>query len=322
MSENIRWGILSCARIAETAVIPAIQKASNGTLQAIASNSADKLERFKTQFKPVSIYNSYDYLLNDPNIDAVYIPLPNALHKEYVFKAAAKKKHILCEKPLGLNSAEVEAMFDTCKENGVILQEAFAYRHNPVIYKLRDMIRDGAIGKLKHLESAFTFYLDNPTDIRLKKSLGGGSLYDVGSYPVNFFRFTTGKDPIKIVAQAEMHPTENIDLACYATLKYSDDCYATLYSAFNSQYRCDYKLTGTQGSIEVRRAYNTAGYIEIRYKREDGTEMLHIMSPDNYELQAVHFAWCILNKKTPIVSSEESIANAKTIDKIFKEIKK
>ena len=154
-NEFINWGVISCAWIADLAVIPGINAANNAKLYAISSTSTTRLEAYKKKHNPVKAYNSYEELLDDPNIDAVYIPLPNALHCEWVFKAAEKKKHILCEKPLGISAEEVKLMHEVCIKNGVLLMEAFAFRHSPLTLKTKSLVDEGAIGKLKFIEAHF-----------------------------------------------------------------------------------------------------------------------------------------------------------------------
>lgn len=155
MSKNyVNWAVLGCAAIAKSSVIPGIQKAANARLYAISSREASaRLTEFKEIFNPVKAYSSYEELLEDPEVDAVYIPLPNSLHYEWTIKAAEKKKHILCEKPLGISAREVEEMFEAARSNGVVLMEAFAYRQSPLTKKVRELVDNGLVGRLKYIDS-------------------------------------------------------------------------------------------------------------------------------------------------------------------------
>src|SRR3954447_13087611 len=185
---NVRWGVLSTANIGRRAVLPAIQRSRNGELVAVASRDADKARAFAADLGIPRAYASYEQLLADPEIEAVYIPLPNSMHREWTIKAAQAGKHILCEKPLGLNAAECAEMDAAARQNGVLLMEAFMYRFHPQTERVIQLIRQGAIGHPRLIHAAFTFRLSNPANIRLQSDLGGGSLMDVGCYCVNVSR--------------------------------------------------------------------------------------------------------------------------------------
>jgi xylose dehydrogenase (NAD/NADP) len=187
-NRKIRWGVLGWARIARENVIPAIQRSKNSEFYAIASRDTAKLAECRARFPAVRTYQSYDELLRDGEVDAVYIPLPNSMHLEWTIKAAAQGKHVLCEKPIALNAVECRELTAACAANGVKLMEAFMYRYTDRTRKVLEVVRSGALGEIKFISSTFRFLLANPASIKLKQELGGGSLYDVGCYPVNFFR--------------------------------------------------------------------------------------------------------------------------------------
>jgi D-xylose 1-dehydrogenase (NADP+, D-xylono-1,5-lactone-forming) len=198
---KIKWGVLGYARIARGSVIPAIQRSSNAEFYAVASRDKAKLkECFESCSVPKS-YESYDELLNDPDVEAVYVPLPNALHKEWTIKAAQKGKHVLCEKPIALTAQECDEMIRVCKEHKVKLMEAFMYRYTHRIKKVQEVIASGVLGDIKYINSCFRFLLANPASIKLKPELGGGSLYDVGCYPVNFISMVTQDEPESVAAE-------------------------------------------------------------------------------------------------------------------------
>ena len=185
-NKKIRWGVLGYARIAREAVIPAILRSSNSVFHAIASREPSKLDECRQKYNCPKTFQSYEELLRDPEIDAIYIPLPNALHREWTIKAAEHGKHVLCEKPIGLNAAECREMIAASKQHGVTLMEAFMYRYSDNTRKVIEVLRSGALGEIKFIYSAFRFLLGNPGSIKFKPELGGGSLYDVGCYPLNF----------------------------------------------------------------------------------------------------------------------------------------
>lgn len=310
----VNWGVLGCARIANSAVIPGIKSASNANLYAIASRSKDKLEEFNKNHNPEKTYESYMDLLKDPKIDAVYIPLPNSLHCEWVIKAAENKKHILCEKPLGISAKEVEVMRDACNKNGVHLMEAFPYRHSPLTIKVKNLIDTGAIGKLKFIEANFSFILSNKSSIKMIKNLGGGATYDIGCYNINVIRFIAGSEPLSIFASGEIGENSSVDESSCIMMEFKDDLKAVSYCSLNSMDRCGYTIVGDAGIIEVPVKFNSKGTVSITLRTKTDTSEINVDCPDNYMLEVEQFGRCILGSEEPLVSLDDSYNNAKVID--------
>jgi predicted dehydrogenase len=167
----VNWGVIGCAGIADIAVLPGIRDAKNARLYAVSSRDIKKAEAFKEKFGAVKAYGSYEAVLDDPEVEAVYIPLPNSMHYEWVLKAAEKKKHILCEKPLGCTAQEVQEMKKACEKNGVLLMEAFAYRQSPLTKKVKELVESGIIGKIRMIDAHFYYPVDNLKNVRLQKNL-------------------------------------------------------------------------------------------------------------------------------------------------------
>jgi D-xylose 1-dehydrogenase (NADP+, D-xylono-1,5-lactone-forming) len=211
VSHKLRWGVLSTANIGRAAVIPAIQHSENGEVVAVASRDEQKGRDFAARSQIGRSYGSYEALLAASDIDAVYISLPNSLHRDWSIKAAEAGKHILCEKPLALNAAECEEMEDAARRHGVVLMEAFMYRFHPQTEKVLALLREGALGEVRLIHSAFSFRVGNPANIRLQPELGGGSLMDVGCYCVNLSRTLAGARPQ--VVRAAMHDPAGVVLA-------------------------------------------------------------------------------------------------------------
>jgi D-xylose 1-dehydrogenase (NADP+, D-xylono-1,5-lactone-forming) len=316
----VNWGVISCAGIADSAVIPGINAASNAKLYAISSRGKEKLEIFSQKHNPVKAYESYEELLEDPNIDAVYIPLPNSLHCEWVFKAAEKKKHILCEKPLGISAKEVEAMKEVCDKNGVLLMEAFAYRHSPLMLKLKSLVDEGSIGKLKFIQSNFGYVLTDLNNVRLIKNLGGGATYDVGCYNLNMIRFLAGSEPISIHATGEIGEKTSVDESSCIMLEFKDGLKAVSYCALNSMDLCLATIVGETGVIEVPVKFNSKGTVKITLRTESGIEEISIDCPDNYMLEVEQFGNCILKGDKPLLTFEDSYNNAKVIEDALNQI--
>lgn len=315
----VNWGVISCAGIADSAVISGIKAASNAKLYAISSRSKEKLEGYIQKHKPVKAYQSYNDLLDDPDIDAVYIPLPNSLHCEWVFKAAEKKKHILCEKPLGITAKEVELMREVCAKNGVFLMEAFAFRHSPLTFKVKSLVEEGVIGKLKYIEAHFSFVLTDMSNVRMIKNLEGGATYDVGCYNLNIIRYIAGSEPISILATGEIGES-SVDESSCIMMEFKDGLKAVSYCSFNSMYQSKYTIIGDTGIIEVPTKFNSKGTVKIILKRESGIEEINVDCPDNYMLEVEQFGRCIIKGEKTLLSLEDSYNNAKVIEEALNQI--
>jgi D-xylose 1-dehydrogenase (NADP+, D-xylono-1,5-lactone-forming) len=332
MSKKIRWGIISAARIAESAVIPAIQASSNGELLAVASRDKAKGEAFAKRNNIPKVYSSYEELLADPEIDAVYIPLPNGLHGEWSIKAAQAGKHILCEKPLASNAAEAEAMAAAAKEANVLLAEAFMYRFNPQIQKVKQMIADGAIGKVNMVNASFSFAMDGDTDIRLDKSLAGGSLMDVGCYCIDSTRYLLGEEPLEVKAFADIGAKSGVDETMVGLMRFPSGALAHFDCGFRTFFTQTFELRGTDGRIYLERAYvplrpDASADVIIRYwKGQVGSEgssyeVIKVEKPDQYVLMVEDFADSILNNRPMKFPIEDSIAQMRAIDMLYASLK-
>jgi predicted dehydrogenase len=250
---KLRWGILGCARIARRGLIPGILASGTGSLRALASRDPATAKAWAAEFGVPRSQGSYQAILDDPEIDAVYIPLPNDQHRPWVLAAADAGKHILCEKPLALESRESYAMVEHCRQRGVLLMEAFMWRHQPRTLELRKLIGGGAIGELRLIRSSFSFPIES-TDWRLDRSRGGGALWDVGCYGVNTARLFAGSDPVRSHSISRVGPT-GVDLSFTALLEFPGGVQAAIDCSFEQPFRCTYELVGTRGVIEVPNAY-------------------------------------------------------------------
>lgn len=322
MKSVVNWGVISCAGIAESSTIPAIIKAKNSCLYAISSRSKEKLAKFKEKFNPVKAYASYDEVLDDPNVDAVYIPLPNSLHCEWVIKAAKKKKHILCEKPLGISPKEVLEMDAVCKENDVILMEAFAFRFSPLAIKVKSLVDEGAIGKVNFIESHFNFIMRDLQNVRLIKDLSGGVTYDVGCYNINVIRYIAGGEPVSINAIGHIGEDSNVDESSLIAMQFENGINTVSYCSFNCINRSEYTIVGDKGIIHVGSQFNHGGQLKIILKRKTGIEEVILDTPDNYMLEVEQFGRCILENEKPLVSMEDALGNAIVIEEALKQIYK
>ena len=320
---SVKWGILSTANIAKKAIIPALQTSENTDVSAIASLSG-KAEEIAEEFSIPKAYGSYEELLDDQEIQAVYIPLPNTLHKEWVTKAARKGKHVLCEKPAALTAEDVKEMADVCRSNNVLFMEAFMYQFHPQNSRVKELIAEGAIGEVRQMRSAFTFKLDfekNKQNIRLNKELGGGSIWDVGCYCIHSARYILGEEPSEVFVKGEVHDDFGVDTKAAGILSFENGITASFECSFEQPMKDLYEISGTKGTIKVPFAYRPdrfpAGEVPIKIIDEKGEERSETLKGNPYEIQVSHFSDCILSGNEPAYSPEATIKNVQAIQACY-----
>lgn len=323
-TRKIRWGVLGWARIAWEHLIPAIQRSANSEFHAIASRDPAKLAECRERFKISRAYTSYDELLRDPEVDAVYIPLPNSMHREWTIKAAELGKHVLCEKPIALNSVECREMIDACAANRVMFMEAFMYRYTYRTRKVVEILRSGVLGDVKFVSSTFRYLLSRQSAVRLQPELGGGSLYDVGCYPVNFIGMVMdeiagsgpGKSPLPQSVSAETVRVGGVDMIFSALMKYPSGVIASLNCGFNAQRRLFSEIVGTKGALEIPDTFfDNAGIMTLTIG-EERREILVEVS-DRYRFEVEDFADSILQGRAPQFSLAETQRNMEVLDLLF-----
>lgn len=316
-NKKVRWGILSTARIGLRAVIPAIQQSTNGTVVAIASRDGDRAREIANSLGIPSSYESYGELLDSPDIDAVYIPLPNSMHRVWTIRSAEKGKHVLCEKPLALNASECEEMISVCLRYGVWLMEAFMYRFHPQIVKLKEMVESGDIGKVSVIRSAFRTGLENLQDIRFQLELGGGALMDVGCYCVNVMRLLTGTEPTYVRGVARFHEEKGVDEALAGTLRFPNLELGSFDCAFRSQYQQAVEVVGEKGNLELPAPFLPENSPVILRKIGETTETIICETANHYRLMAEHFSDCVLNDHEPLYPPADGLNNMRAIDMLY-----
>lgn len=323
MGKKIRWGILGCARIARTALMPAISEARNAVLYGIAARDERRARGWAKKYRFQKSYKDYQSLLDDPEIDAVYIPLPNHLHCEWACRAARAGKHILCEKPIALNSSEVLRMIRAADEARVFLMEAFMYRFHPQIEKTLRLLDDGEIGELRFFRSAFTFmYEGNENNYRWSPEMGGGALYDVGCYPVSASRLIFGQEPVSFYARARFHPRFKVDLSTSILLEFPGSRVALLDCSFESQFQSYFEVVGTKGRITLPRSFSAKLFdVPIHILKGDKLKTVTIPSTNQYTIMVEHFGHCILKKRRPRYPADDALKNMRVIDAIFHSIR-
>ena len=316
----LRWGVIGTANIGVKAVIPAIQASRNGRLVAIASRDLTRAEAVALRERGARAYGSYQALLDDPNVDAVYIPLPNAQHLEWTVKAAAAGKQALCEKPLGLTAAEVEEMYDACERAGVLLAEAFMYRFHPQIVWAREQVTAGRIGPLRMIRSSFMFDLRraSPANIRLSGPLGGGSLMDVGCYPLSLCRLFFDAAPKRAVAVVGEPDGSEVEWSMQAALEFGEGRRGLIDSSFELPRDQGAELIGDLGRLIIPRPF-TPGITEtvVRVETGEETHERRFAPVDHYQLEVERFAECVRTGQAPPFGREDALAQARGIEMIY-----
>ena len=320
---KIHWGVLGTAGIARGCTIPGMQEAENCILTAIAGRSLAKAEEFKAQFGFEKAYGSYEELLADPEIEAVYIPLPNQLHCEWAIKAMQAGKHVLCEKPLAPTPEECRKMIDCANENGVLLMEAFAYLHSPIVAAVKKDLEQ--IGDILYMESAFLYSDYVLSNIRMRRETFGGATYDVGCYCTSQILWMVGEEPETVQACARF-TDQKIDFLTTGLLTFKNGARASFTTgmllATEQDKRIDrFQIHGTKGSIRSEAKFNEAGevsYILSVFGKEE--EKKTVSCPQNYKLEVEQLGRCIAEGEQIHVSHEFTMRNARTLDRILKEI--
>ena len=314
MKDTIRWGVLGCARIALNHVIPAIVQADNARPYAIASRDVDRARKAAADFGFAKAYGDYQSLLEDPDVDAVYIPLPNGLHKEWTLKAARAGKHVLCEKPMALTAQDCLEMGAACKENGVKLMEAFMYRFTTRMQKLRELLDAGVVGQVRHIHANFSFAMTPRQDPRLDKDMGGGSFWDVGCYPINLIGWIMGEEPVSFCAQRR--DENGVDVAFSAALKYRGGVICTASSGFDAFSGQMAEISGSQGSLIVRDVFLDSGAPMVLVNAQ-GVQEIPIAPCKRYVLEVEAFGKMVLEDGDPPVTLEETARNCGLIARML-----
>ncbi len=317
---KVRWGILSTANIGMAKVTPAIQQAANCEVVAIASRRPDRARAAADQLGIRDAYGSYEELLAAPDIDAVYIPLPNDSHAEWTLKAAAAGKHILCEKPLAMSAAQAQKMVDACQSAGVTLGEAFMYRHHPTWVEARRLLEHGEIGDLVAVQSWFSYFNDDPDNIRNRMENGGGAVMDIGCYNINLSRMLFGGEPTRIEAAVRRDPIMGIDTLTSAVLEFAGGGQATFTCSTRSEGYQRADIIGTGGGIEIEIPFNIPPHRATRIFLTQGDgppKTLEFPAADQYTIQAELFAGGILDGTGPTVPIDDAVSNMAVIESVL-----
>ncbi|TIS95125.1 Gfo/Idh/MocA family oxidoreductase [Mesorhizobium sp.] len=316
-----RWGVLSTAKIGREHLLPAIVEAENGVLSAIASRDLSKARALADRFGAPYAFGSYDELLASKDIDGVYIPLPTAQHVEWTAKAIQAGKHVLVEKPLALDAKDIPPLIKLRDANNVLVCEAFMVVYHPQWIKVRELIANGAIGRLRHVQGAFSYYNVDPANMRNQLDLGGGALPDIGVYPTVSTRFSTGKEPLRVQATIERDKTFGTDI--YSSIRADfGDFELSFYLSTQMAARQVMVFHGEKGFIEVLSPFNAGIYdhhrIELHNQNHSEAQVFRFPGMQQYRLEVEAFARAAQGGKERVFTLEESVLNQKVIDAIFR----
>jgi predicted dehydrogenase len=311
----LRWGILSTARI-NLKLIAGASDCPSARIVAVASRDAARAQAYARKHRIDRGHGSYEALLADPEVDAVYISLPNALHAEWSIRALEAGKHVLCEKPLTAGAAEAERCFDAAERAGRLLMEAFMYRHNPQTRRLAEMVRGGAIGRLLLIRAAFSFKLAAVDDIRLSGELAGGGLMDVGCYCVNAARMLAG-EPLRVDAESVASPA-GVDLVLAATLRFPDDVIAQIDCGLALPRRSELEAIGENGLIRLRDPWHAhTPVLELYTDGAAAVQTTELAVADSYALQLQNFAAAAAGEAEPLLGRTDAVGQARTIEALY-----
>ncbi|CCF21965.1 putative enzyme [Pseudorhizobium banfieldiae] len=317
----LRFGILSTAKIGRDIVVLSLQDAENCVVTAVASRDLGKAREMAARFSVPHAFGSYEEMLASDVIDAVYIPLPTSQHVEWSIKAADAGKHVLCEKPIALKADDIDALIAARDRNRVLIAEAFMVTYAPVWLKVRELIAEGAIGRLRHVQGAFTYFNRDAGNMRNIPELGGGALPDIGVYPAITTRFATGREPLRVQAVTERDAEFGTDI--YSSVKADfGDFEMSFYVATQMANRQVMVFHGTEGYIEVKSPFNAerwgAEEIELTNQKHTESQIFRFQDSRQYRRQAEAFARAVAGEKSEVVTLENSVKNQRFIDAIYR----
>ncbi|HEY2073520.1 MAG TPA: Gfo/Idh/MocA family oxidoreductase [Gaiellaceae bacterium] len=313
MGDPVRWGLLSTARI-NAAVIPGIVESPESELVAVASRTEERAAEYAREWEIPHAHGSYEALLADPDVEVVYISLPNGPHVEWSIRALEAGKHVLCEKPLARDPADVERAFDAADRTGRLLMEAFMWRHHPQTQKLLELVRDGAIGELRLVRATFSFTLQ-AEDVRLDPALAGGSLMDVGCYCVSGSRLLAG-EPVEASARQVLGPS-GVDMRLVGTLRFPGDVLAEIDCAFDLPSRQGLEVVGSEGILRIATPWGISDP-GIEYHHGHDLERISIDQADRYRLQSDNFSRAIRGLEAPLLARADALGQARAIDALYR----
>lgn len=302
MQKKFKWGILGCAGIAESQFLPALQDVEQAELWAIGSSDLSKAQAWATSWGAQRAYGSYIDVLDDPEVEAVYIPLPNHLHAEWTIKALQAKKHVLCEKPMAVTVEQAEKMLQVAQEEQRLFMEGFMYRFHPQISQALSWIEEGQLGEVSLIRGSFSFLMDDWENIRLQEVPGAGSLWDVGCYPIHFMNLVFGGPPRSVLAKSNFHEGTMVDLSMAGLLDYGQGRQGLFDCSFERDRRSSLEIVGTEATITIPVPWR-ADRQEVALSLHKGNLRHEVTYPINnpYQREIEHFHACIEGVAQPLL---------------------
>lgn len=321
----MKWGILSTAKIAGKQVLPALKAVPGVDLQAIGSSNAEKVADYAQRFGIRRVYETYDGVLSDPNVDIVYIPLPNHLHVPWIKKAVEAGKHVLCEKPIALSAQEVADMIPIVEASGCVVAEAFMVRHHPKWHRVRHLVQDGALGQVMSIQGAFSYINDDPNNIRNQPAYGGGGLLDIGVYPLVLSRFVLGQEPLHVQASIRRHPQFGTDMVTTAQVTFPNCDLQFMVSTQTTKCQ-QFIVHGSKARLEMIVPFNTnlPGPAETQFVIDhgfgfdgaEGREVITMPAADQFEEQVLAFERYVRGEETNPYPLSDSLQMMRILDAI------
>jgi xylose dehydrogenase (NAD/NADP) len=310
---SVAWGILSTAAINDR-VLAELADSDDVRVVAVASREPAKARSYAEERGIERAYASYEALLADPDVEAVYVNLPNSLHTEWTLHALDAGKHVLCEKPMTPRAADVEQVFELAHRRRLQVMEAFMYRHNPQTLRLAELVRGGAVGAVKLIRSGFRFTASDPNDIRLSAALEGGALMDVGAYCVNISRLLVG-EPARVYGEATLGAS-GVDVGFSGVLRTKRDVISLFDASVSLPARAEIEIFGEQGSLFVEDPW-LCGHPGIEIRREDTVQHIEVQTADSYRLEFENFSAAICGETQPRIGYEDALGQARTIEALL-----
>lgn len=312
----LRWGLLGTARI-NRALIEPIKLSSKSTLYAVASRSKEKAEEYAKIWGIPHSYSCYEDMLSDPEIDVVYNSLPNSLHAEWSIKSMKMGKHVLCEKPISTSIQDIDSIIKESKKMGLVIAEAFMYRHHPQTIMVKKMVEHGDIGNLQLVCGSFCYTNTRSSDPRFNPDLGGGSLWDVGCYPISYARYITGREPVEVFGHQITGPT-GIDLLYAGYLHFPGGINSYFECSFITPFKVLMEITGDKGRIIISEPYKPGISTKLVFEHDGRSQIIRVKGAKLYQGEVEDIENAILNGNLPRISLEDSKANIATVEALYK----
>jgi D-xylose 1-dehydrogenase (NADP+, D-xylono-1,5-lactone-forming) len=300
----LRWGLLGTARV-NRHLVPRLHESPRHALAGVASREPARAEAYAAEWGVPRAFGGYAALLESPDVDAIYIPLPNALHAEWILRALDAGKHVLCEKPLVVSLGQMRAVEEAARTSGLVVAEGFMYRHHPVTARARELVRDGAIGRPRVVQGAFTYWQSREADVRLERSLDGGSLWDVGCYPISFARHLLGEEPLDAFTWTEPGPT-GVDVAAAGQLRFPSGAVCQFDCGFRAAFRTTMSVAGSEGVLTIPNPFKPGGRERLEVRRGDDVEVIEVDGPPPFAGELDDLAAAVFEGRPQAVSLADS----------------